>query len=425
MGRIDSMTKKNSFGQYHREDYFYRVEFQQRGSAHIHCVFWIQTKEGLIPPKVFLEESPDEDVRENQKLRFVEYFDSIVSASLSHEGVDNEAIEYQKHRHTFSCYKHNKGSIVIKENEGFGKNTGHGESMEVLICRHNFPKYPVPETTILREYNENEKKDISLMKNCKKNLDTIKKFILRQVEDNREDFEKLKFDEFLDKLGINKDDYIMALRGSVTQKMMFLPKRNCNEIFINNYNQKILNDDPSNQDIQIIAGEEAAYAVATYTAKYISKDESGQSKMLKRIEEDSRKIGDSTDLKLKKLGKVLEDTREVSMQDDIFCYNIIDYYQNRPDSLEDISLASFAANYEYYKYNTNTIQIQDNNIEEDDNNEDEENISEQTLLLKNNMGYLKERKKKAIIRYFKGKYDDDITRIRCVMLLFHPFRNAH
>merc|ERR1712240_343477 len=39
------------------------------------------------------------------------------------------------------------------------------------------------------------------------------------------------------------------------------------------------------------------------------------------------------------------------------------------------------------------------------------------------MGYLKERKKKSIIKYFKGKYDDDITRIRCVMLLFHPFRN--
>merc|ERR1711872_455963 len=170
----------------------------------------------------------------------------------------------------------------------------------------------------------------------------------------------------------------------------------------------------------------AAFAVATYAAKYISKDESGQSKMLKRIEEESRLFGDSTDLQLKKLGKVLEDTREVSMQevifrlfgynmcsssrkknfiqtlppekrdgllkpnieelddkDEIFCYNIIDYYQNRPDSLEDISLASFAANYEYYKYNTNTIQIQDDNIQEDDNNEDDENITEQTLLLKN------------------------------------------
>merc|ERR1712240_238174 len=113
---------------------------------------------GWIPPKVFLEESPHEDVRENQKSKFVEYFDSIVSASLSHEGVDNDAIEYQKHRHTFSCYKHNKGSIVIKETEGFGKNTGHGDSMEVQICRHNFPKYPVPETAILREIMKMKKR---------------------------------------------------------------------------------------------------------------------------------------------------------------------------------------------------------------------------------------------------------------------------
>merc|ERR1712177_75209 len=65
----------------------------------------------------------------------------------------------------------------------------------------------------------------------------------------------------------------------------------------------------------------------------------------------------------------------------------------------------------------------DDNIDEDDNNEDRDNITEKTLLLKNDMGYLKERKKSAIIRYFKGKYDDDITKIRCVMLLFHPFRN--
>merc|ERR1712089_1812 len=61
--------------------------------------------------------------------------------------------------------------------------------------------------------------------------------------------------------------------------------------------------------------------------------------------------------------------------------------------------------------------------EKHDNNEDEDNIMEETLLLKNNMGYLKTRKKSSIIRYFKGKYDDDITRIRCVMLLFYPFRN--
>ena len=44
---------------------------------------------------------------------------------------------------------------------------------------------------------------------------------------------------------------------------------------------------------------------------------------------------------------------ELDDNEDIFCYNIIDYYQNRPDSLEQITLASFAANYEYYKTMTN------------------------------------------------------------------------
>merc|ERR1711867_174774 len=69
----------------------------------------------------------------------------------------------------------------------------------------------------------------------------------------------------------------------------------------------------------------------------------------------------------KRDGLIKSNIEELDDNDDIFCYNIIDYYQNRPDQLEDISLASFAANYEYYKHNTNTIQIQDDNIEEDDN----------------------------------------------------------
>merc|ERR1712089_69686 len=157
----------------------------------------------------------------------------------------------------------------------------------------------------------------------------------------------------------------------------------------------------------------------------------------------------------KRDGLLKPNIEELDDKDDIFCYNIIDYYQNRPDSLEDISLASFAANYEYYKTmpnkkdknndstkddnideddnnededninekDNNKDSTKDDNIDEDDNNEDGDNITEKTLLLKNDMGYLKARNKRAIIRYFKGKYDDDITRIRCVMLLFHPFRN--
>ena len=156
-----------------------------------------------------------------------------------------------------------------------------------------------------------------------------------------------------------------------------MPKRECKDVFINNYNPRILQDDQSKHDIQIIAGKEGAYACAVYAARYLSKDEEGQSKFLRTIEQESLKLGDSTEKKLQKLGQVLEDAREISMQevifrlfgyamckssrknkfiqtqapekwdgllkgyldqlgdnDQVFCYNIIDYYQARPESLK-------------------------------------------------------------------------------------------
>ena len=36
---IAAMKKTRSLGEYSVADFFYRVEFQQRGSAHIHCLF--------------------------------------------------------------------------------------------------------------------------------------------------------------------------------------------------------------------------------------------------------------------------------------------------------------------------------------------------------------------------------------------------
>ena len=150
------------------------------------------------------------------------------------------------------------------------------------------------------------------------NLEKITKYMLRTSKEEWDRFEKLTFDGMLHELGLSKDEYVMALRGTVKVSFQFLPKRECKDVFINNYNPKLLQDDPSNHDIQIIAGEEGAYAVAEYIAKYISKQEDRQSNLLKRIEEESVKKGECTDMKLKKLGKVLEDTREVSIQELIF-----------------------------------------------------------------------------------------------------------
>ena len=42
-----------------------------------------------------------------------------------------------------------------------------------------------------------------------------------------------------------------------------LLERECRDVFINNYNPQLLKNNPSNHDIQIIAGEEGAFDVAS------------------------------------------------------------------------------------------------------------------------------------------------------------------
>ena len=86
-----------------------------------------------------------------------------------------------------------------------------------------------------------------------------------------EQSEKLPFDDMLQEIGISKEEYLSDLRATVKVSFQFLPTRQYRDVFINNYNPQLLKDNPSNHDIQIIAGEEGAFTVASYIAKYIFK----------------------------------------------------------------------------------------------------------------------------------------------------------
>ena len=73
------------------------------------------------------------------------------------------------------CYKGRKSNIKIGENEGFGDMPwGPGDPLEFQKCRHNFPKFPVPETTILRKFESGELEDTEL-KETNENLKQNKK----------------------------------------------------------------------------------------------------------------------------------------------------------------------------------------------------------------------------------------------------------
>ena len=84
---ISTLKKNCSLGEYSVDDFFYCVEFQQRGSAHIHCLFWLINQKGETPPKLQLHDTQNDT-------KFREYFDSIISASSTHQDVDIEDIKF-------------------------------------------------------------------------------------------------------------------------------------------------------------------------------------------------------------------------------------------------------------------------------------------------------------------------------------------
>ena len=97
------------------EDYFFRVEFQQRGSPHIHMLAWTNGS-----PKY--AENDDSDV--------LEYIDQVASCSADVPNELEKMLEFQKHKHSRTCRKGGKP-----------------------ICRFGIPFPPMRKTTIVQPYN--------------------------------------------------------------------------------------------------------------------------------------------------------------------------------------------------------------------------------------------------------------------------------
>ena len=94
-------------------DYFYRVEFQQRGSLHIHGLFWVR-------------KAPQYEKRSNEEI--VSFVVKYITCQKPDNSSDMEdLVNLQMHRHAKIC-----------------KKAGHS------ICIFNFPLPPMPRTTILR-----------------------------------------------------------------------------------------------------------------------------------------------------------------------------------------------------------------------------------------------------------------------------------
>ena len=414
------------------QDFFYRVEFQQRGSPHIHMLAWIQGA-----PKY----------GENDDVEVIEYIDRVASCSVDVPEDLQNVMEFQKHKHSRTCRKAGKP-----------------------ICRFGIPFPPMRSTAVIQPYIG---EDRSVYQDY---YNTVQEH-LNNVEQGE------TFDEFLENTGLSEDDYLKALQTSVTTDKVFL-KRKPIECRVNPYMKDLLGVWKANHDIQYVLD---AYACAMYIVSYINKSAKGMSRLMAEACKEARKGNKSLKESVRHIGNKFLNAVEVSAQEaaylilqlhmstksrkcefvptaphtertfllkskreleampknstDIEADNVIKRYARRPEALDDFCLADFiskvvsvskilpnsdsqVATETQTQFNSQEDNDQDENDEKENVQGDRENISKlrYSVTVGNHRVVL--RAKPKILRYvnYNQKVDSE-NYYREQIMLFFPWRN--
>jgi DNA replication protein DnaC len=384
-------------------DYIIKIEFQARGSPHAHVLLWAEDA-----PTIGLD--ADEMI--------CDYVDKFCSGMLLENWEDapddssTEELETLVRR--VQMHKHNPMCRASKKSK----------------CRHSFPKLASLRTVITRP-------DIAVQ------LTTEEKRanddILSKVKEEIENDPMQSLEEVCDKCSIDPEDYMNAVIASETSQTIIL-KREPKDVFVNNYNPKVISLWKANMDLQYCADK---YQVVNYVMNYVLKPEKGMSELMKRVKENYHDHGLRE--QMKQVTKVFTGKREVSIEEalyrvlsfplcykslntnyintnlrenrdlvpkkkeelammkdddeDVFEKSIHDRYEARPDSLESMCLADFGTWYDYKK--SKPI----HGIE-----------------LKNGMGFMSKRKKQYVVRLHPEKKNTEEF-FRSQLILFWPYRN--
>ena len=115
------------------QEFFYRVEFQHRGSPHIHMPMWVK-------------KAPEYDNEQNSDKEVTEFVDSHVSCDSNVSTEEKNLVDLQKHKHSRTCRKNGKAQ-----------------------CRFSYLQPPTSPSQILRPYEgEDEDKYKKIFANIQK-----------------------------------------------------------------------------------------------------------------------------------------------------------------------------------------------------------------------------------------------------------------
>ena len=413
-------------------DYFYRVEFQQRGSPHIHMLVWVESAPTL--------DSNSED-------EIVQFVDQYLTCSAKKNDT-SELVKLQTHKHSRTCRKKGKP-----------------------ICRFGFPLPPLPRTMLLypleEEVEKYKKKGAELQKD------------MNEIQENVE----MSFDDFLNKIAkMDFEDYIRCIRSSLRAPKVFL-KRKPQEMRINLFNENMLLAWKANLDIQIVL---EPYGCATYIVGYISKSQRGMSAQLDTAAKEARKGNLDLKKQVRHIGNVFSNSVEVSAQEavylslqipltkstrdvvfvntstseervfllkpksslddlpaestDIESDNIIQRYSKRPRQLQKLCLADYVSKVDviYPKENKLPTEMEvknDDDVSENSSSDENDDIQKgakivcdpisSDFLFKTKAGTVyKSRKVPKVIRYVRyNTKKDPENYYREKLMLFMPWRN--
>lgn len=253
----------------------------------------------------------------------------------------------------------------------------------------------------------------------------------------------LSYHEFLQSLNCSHKEYLKAIRLTLAKPQIF-QKRLPKDMFISPFSKKILLLMRSNQNIQFVLDP---YGAACYIIDYINKSDRGMSNILRealhQIREGNKNLHDC----LRQLSTKFHNNSELSIQEacynilqlhmsessescvfiptfplenrvrmikskddlknlpdnstEIFADGLINHYIDRPHSLDNLTLAEFAASYRFSKKQTST-----------------------GIALLRDKGFISKTRKPFVIRYRNYTYETDPDEyLREHLMRFVPWRN--
>ena len=272
------------------EDYFYRVEFQARGSPHIHMLVWIKNA------PVF-EKDSDSTV--------CSFIDRYITCTMPDPATDPELnkivseVQVHSRNHSKSCKKGN------------------------VACRFGFPRLPMDQTLITRpvenvlplnpdldpaamaaQLKEHKQKIAKMQSEAKTKLKPVRDLLMNPDP-------PFSLSDLLHQCKTSHEEYLNSV-VSLTSGCVVMLKRDANNCWVNNYNPDLLRAWNANMDIQYVLDE---FSCAMYMMSYVSKPEHEMTDFLDMVIKEAKKSNLKERDEMKKIMQAYAKHREVSAQE--------------------------------------------------------------------------------------------------------------